>query len=72
MSRLFWLDSPYIMEFSSWKRLFVVQSISECFDRPDYWMTAICFAKLWKTVFCSSYVLKKQYLVVLCTSDVMY
>ena len=58
-SRLFWFNSPDIMEFSSWKR-FIMWSIlynllckgSMYFDCPEYWMSAICLAKLWKTVFC--------------------
>ena len=23
-----------------------------CFDRPEYWMSAICISKLWNTAFC--------------------
>ena len=54
----------------------VICSVKEahtCFDRPGYWMSAICFAKLWKTAFCPRYVslLKKHLLIVLFTSDVM-
>ena len=29
---------------------------SERFDLPDYWMSTICLAKLWKTSFCPRYV----------------
>ena len=50
---LVWLNSLNIMEFSLWKR-FVMWSIpnfvvkgSACFDRSNYWMSAICLAKLW-------------------------
>ena len=47
---------------------------SQCFDRPDYRMSTICPAKLWKTLFCPRYVslLKKHRLIVLFTSDAMY
>ena len=50
-----------------------VKEAQTCFDRPGYWMSAICFAKLWKTAFCPRYVslLKKHRLIVLFTSDVM-
>ena len=47
---------------------------SPCFDFPDYWMSAICLAKLRKTAFCPRYVsfLKIHHLIVLFTSDVVY
>ena len=47
---------------------------SACFDRPNYWISVICIAKLWKTAFCPNYVslLQKHRLIVLFTSDVMY
>ena len=51
-SRLFWLNSSDTMEFSSWKR-FIMWLLSKllckgsaCFDRPEYWLSAICLAKL--------------------------
>ena len=47
---------------------------SDGFDRPDYWMSTICPAKLLKTAFFPRYLsfLKKHRLKVLFTSDAMY
>ena len=60
----------------------VVNSIICCaklrsafFDRPEYWMSAICLAKLWKTEslhYIRGLYDKKQRLIVLFTAEVMY
>ena len=78
-SRFFWLNSPDIMKFSSWK-LFIMWLFSNllckgtaCLDRPEHWMNAICLPKLGKTArYFKVCMIRKQRLIVLFTSDVMY
>ena len=50
-------------------------SAHACFDRPEYWMSAIYISKLWNSAFCQRSVWQKQRLIVLFhlrLSDVMY
>ena len=63
---LFWLNSPDIMEFSLWNVLqrgqfhYLLCKGSACFDRLEYWVSAICLEKLCKTAFCPRSVDKRQ------------
>ena len=64
---LFWLNSPDIYGILFMKTFYnVVNSIiccakeCTCFDRLEYWVSAICLEKLCKTAFCPRSVDKRQ------------
>ena len=45
--------------FLMWSILYWLCTGGVCFDRPEYWKSAICLAKLWKTVLCPRSMMKK-------------